>query len=80
MTLNVSTGSGPSTTTATTTTTTATTATTTAPTTTTTASAVRIPRVVGLAQTPALRRLNVLGLRPTVIYRRSSQPANRVLS
>src|SRR5204862_7822973 len=80
VTLNVSTGSGPSTTTATTTTTTATTATTTAPTTTTTASAVRIPRVVGLAQTPALRRLNVLGLRPTVIYRRSSQPANRVLS
>jgi serine/threonine-protein kinase len=41
---------------------------------------VRVPRVVGLAQTPALRRLNVLGLRPTVVYVRSSQPANRVVS
>ena len=40
----------------------------------------RVPRVAGLAQTPALRRLNVLGLRPTVVYRRSTQPANRVLS
>jgi len=35
--------------------------------------------VTGLAQTPALRQLNTLGLRPTVTYRRSSQPANRVL-
>jgi beta-lactam-binding protein with PASTA domain len=31
--------------------------------------------VVGLAQTPALRRLNGLRLRPTVTYVRSSQPA-----
>jgi eukaryotic-like serine/threonine-protein kinase len=79
VTLNVSTGTGPSTTTVGTTTTTATTATTTAGTT-SPAPAVRVPRVVGLAQTPALRRLNLLGLRPTVVYRRSSQPANRVLS
>ena len=75
VTVNVSTGAGQPTTTATTTTTTATT------TGTTTAGApVRVPRVVGLAQTPALRRLNVLGLRPTVVYVRSSQPANSVVS
>src|SRR2546421_5907795 len=79
VTLNVSTGTGPSTTTVATTTTTATTSTTTVATT-TTASSARVPRVVGLAQTPALRRLNLLGLRPTVVYRRSSQPVNRVLS
>jgi beta-lactam-binding protein with PASTA domain len=81
VTLNVSTGTGPSTTTVATTTV----ATTTAPaatvtTTTTAAPRVRVPRVVGLAQTPALRRLNVLGLRPTVTYVPSSQPANRVVS
>ena len=75
VTLNVSTGTGPSTTT----TTTATTATTTVGTT-TAASAVRVPRVIGVAQTRALRGLNLLGLRPTVVYRRSAQPVNRVLS
>ena len=67
--VNVSTGTGQSTTTTTTTTGT-----------TTTAAPVRVPRVVGLAQTPALRRLNVIGLLPTVVYVRSSQPANRVIS
>jgi beta-lactam-binding protein with PASTA domain len=77
VTLNVSTGSGPSTTTVATTTT-ATTATTT--TSTAATGPVRLPRVVALAQTPALRRLNVLGLRPTVVYRRSAQPVNRVLT
>jgi serine/threonine-protein kinase len=76
--LNISTGTGPSTTT-TGTTTTATTVTTTTTTTTSTAP-VRVPRVVALAQTPALRRLNVLGLRPTVVYVHSSQPANRVVA
>jgi beta-lactam-binding protein with PASTA domain len=75
--LNVSTGTGPATTTGATTTTTATTTT---GTTTTAAGPVPVPRVVGLAQTPALRRLNVLGLRPTVVYLRSSQPANRVVA
>jgi serine/threonine-protein kinase len=78
VTVNVSTGTGQPTTTTTTTATTTTTPTTTG--TTTTAAPVRVPRVVGLAQTPALRRLNVLGLRPTVAYVRSSQPANRVVS
>jgi len=79
--LNVSTGTGPSTTTVATTTTTATTTATTATSTTTTTAAapVRVPRVVALAQTPALRRLNTLGLRPAVVYVRSSQPANRVV-
>jgi len=76
VTVNVSTGTGQPT--PTTTTTTVTTTTTGA--TTTTAAPVRVPRVVGLAQTPALRRLNVLGLRPAVIYVRSGQPANRVVS
>jgi len=75
VTVNVSTGTGQSTTTTTTTTTTATTTGTT-----TTAAPVRVPRVVGLAQTPALRQLNVLGLRPTVVYVRSNQPANRVVA
>jgi beta-lactam-binding protein with PASTA domain len=80
--LNVSTGTGPSTTTVATTTTTATTTATTVTgsTTTTAARPVRVPRVVGLAQTPVLRRLNVLGLQPTVVYVRSSQPANRVVA
>jgi len=68
VTVNVSTGTGPATTT------------TTVGTTTTAAGPVRVPRVAGLAQTPALRRLNTLGLRPTVVYVRSSQPANRVVS
>jgi beta-lactam-binding protein with PASTA domain len=77
--LNISTGTGPSTTTVATTTTTATTATTTVPTA-TTAARVRAPRAVGLFQTPGLRRLNVLGLRPIVTYRRSSQAVNRVLT
>ncbi|MGZ8696810.1 MAG: PASTA domain-containing protein [Gaiellaceae bacterium] len=83
VTVNVSTGTGPATTTTTTTTTATTTAvttTTTTGTTTTAAAPVRVPRVVGLAQTPALRRLNVLGLLPTVVYVRSSQPANRVVA
>ena len=79
VTVNVSTGTGPATTTTTTTTTT-TSATTTVATTTTSATPVRVPRVVGLAQTPALRRLNTLGLLPTVVYVRSSQPANRVVA
>jgi eukaryotic-like serine/threonine-protein kinase len=74
VTVNVSTGSASSTTTSTGVTTAATT---TVPT--PTAGPVRVPRVVALAQTPALRRLNVLGLRPTVIYVTSSQPANRVI-
>jgi beta-lactam-binding protein with PASTA domain len=78
VTLNVSTGT-PSTTTVATTVATATAPTVTT-TTTTGASRVRVPSVVGLAQTPALRRLNVLGFRPTVTYVRSNQPANRVVS
>ena len=78
VTLNVSTGSGPSTTT-TSTTTTVTTATT-ATTSTAATGPVSVPRVTSLAQTPALRRLNTLGLRPAVVYKRSSQPANRVLT
>jgi len=68
VTVNVSTGAGPATTT------------TSATTTTTATGPVRIPQVTGLAQTPALRRLNTLGLRPTVVYVRSSQPANQVVS
>jgi serine/threonine-protein kinase len=70
VTVNVSTGTGQSTTTTATTTTG----------TTTNAAPVRVPRVVGLAQTPALRSLNTLGLLPTVVYVSSSQPANRVVS
>jgi beta-lactam-binding protein with PASTA domain len=77
VTVNVSTGTGSATTTTTATTTTATT---TVGTTTTAAGPVRVPRVSGLAQTPALRGLNTLGLRPAVVYVRSSQPANRVVS
>jgi beta-lactam-binding protein with PASTA domain len=71
VTLNVSTGT-PSTTT---TTTTATTATTTA-----TTPSVRLTRLVGLGQTTALRRLNAMGLHPTVVYVHSSKPVNLVLS
>jgi beta-lactam-binding protein with PASTA domain len=72
VTLNVSTGA-PSTTTTTTTT-----ATTTAPPATATGK-VTVPKVTGLAQTPALRQLNTLGLHPQVVYRKSSEPVNRVL-
>jgi beta-lactam-binding protein with PASTA domain len=75
VTLNVSTGKA-STTTTTTTTTISPSPTVTTP----TAGSVRVPRVTALAQTPALRRLNVLGLRPTVVYVTSSQPANRVIA
>lgn len=73
VTLNISTGTGSATTTtpATTTTTGATT---------TTAANVSAPRVAGLAEAPALRRLNPLGLLPTVVFQRSSEPAGRVLS
>jgi beta-lactam-binding protein with PASTA domain len=76
VTLNISTGT-PSTTTVATTTTNATT--TTVPAATTSAASVRTPKVTALAQTAALRRLNTLGLRPQVVYRKSSQPVNRVL-
>ncbi len=86
VTLNVSTGTGgKGTTTATTTTTTTTATTTTTSAATTSAGAtpitpVAVPTVSSLAQTPALRRLNTLGLRPTVVYVQSSQPANRVVA
>jgi beta-lactam-binding protein with PASTA domain len=76
VTLNISTGT-PSTTTVATTTTNATT--TTVPATATSAASVRMPKVAALGQTPALRQLNTLGLRPQVVYRKSSQPVNRVL-
>jgi beta-lactam-binding protein with PASTA domain len=66
--LNVSTGS-PSTTTTTTT-----------AVTTTAAATTRLAPLTGLGQTTALRRLNALGLRPTVVYVLSSRPVNRVLS
>jgi serine/threonine-protein kinase len=45
-----------------------------------TGSNVRVPGVVGLAQTPALRRLNVLELHPTVVYVQSEKPANQVVA
>jgi beta-lactam-binding protein with PASTA domain len=67
VTLNVSTGT-PSTTT------------TTVATTTTATPSIRLTRLVGLGQTTALRRLNAMGLRPTVAYVRSSKPVNLVLS
>ncbi len=51
---------------------------TTTPTTTGTAQ-VTVPRVVGLAQTPALRRLRAAGLRGIVAYRTSDQPRGRVI-
>jgi beta-lactam-binding protein with PASTA domain len=72
VTLNISTGAGATTTTTTTTTTTSRT--------TTTRAAVRVPSVTGLAEAPALRRLNVLRLFPTVVFQRSTQPTGRVLS
>ncbi len=92
--LNVSTGSGGGSTTTTTTSTTTTSTTTTVRTTTagTTTQAAggggaaggsqstTVPSVVGLVAAPALRRLNVRGLRPTLTYVRSSQPANKVVN
>ena len=66
MTLNVSTGTGPATTT-------------TSPTT-TAGGSIKAPKVTGLAATPALRQLNAQGLFATVVYQSSSQPAGRVLS
>jgi beta-lactam-binding protein with PASTA domain len=69
VTLNVSTGTSSGT---------ATPPATTAPAT-TPAAEVNVPKVTGLAQTPALRQLNTLGLHPQVVYRTSSQPVNRVL-
>jgi beta-lactam-binding protein with PASTA domain len=69
--INVSTGTPGTTTTETATMTTTTTA---------ASGQVRAPRVVGLFQASALRRLNTLGLRPQVFYVTSSQPANRVVS
>jgi serine/threonine-protein kinase len=76
VTLNVSTGTPSTTTVSTTTTAPGTTSTVPA---TTTAASVRVPRITGLGQTVALRRLNVRGLRPQVVYRKSDRPANRVL-
>ena len=49
------------------------------PGTTTGSAQVTVPRVVGLAQTPALRRLRAAGLRGVVAYRTSDQPRGRVL-
>jgi beta-lactam-binding protein with PASTA domain len=69
--LNVSTGT-PSTTTVQTTSTVGAT--------TTAAASAPLPRLVGLGQTTAQRRLNAMGLRPTVVYVRSTRPVNRVLS
>ena len=71
--LNVSTGTGtgPGTTT-------------TAPTTTSTSTNasgnVSTPDVTGLAEAPALRRLNTAGLFATVVFQQSSEPLGRVLS
>jgi beta-lactam-binding protein with PASTA domain len=47
--------------------------------TTTGAARVTVPSVVGLAQTPALRRLHNTGLRGVVSYRTSDQPRGRVI-
>ena len=95
VTLNVSTGAGRGGTTTTTTTQTATTTTTT-PTATTTvtastptattgttggaSSSVPVPRVVGIVAAPALRRLNLAELRPTLVYVRSNQTAGRIIN
>lgn len=50
------------------------------PTTTTPATGrVTVPSVVGLAQTPALRRIHNVGLRGVVSYRTSDQPRGRVI-
>ena len=45
----------------------------------TTAATVNVPNVVGVAQTPALRRLRNAGLRGVVAYRTSDQPPGRVI-
>jgi beta-lactam-binding protein with PASTA domain len=78
VTVNVSTGSGGGGTTTTTTTTT-TTATTTTPTTTAAAS-VRTPSVTGLAVAAAARRVNAIGLRPTLSYVDSTENAGIVVT
>jgi eukaryotic-like serine/threonine-protein kinase len=80
VTLNVSTGTPSTTTVSTTTTATTTTVATTTAASTAPAANVRVPTVRGLAEAPALRRLNVLGLLSTVSFRRSTQPVGRVLS
>jgi beta-lactam-binding protein with PASTA domain len=49
------------------------------PGTTTESSQVAVPNVVGLAQTPALRRLRTAGLRGVVAYRTSDRPRGRVI-
>lgn len=67
VTLNVSTGTAPATTTTTTTGTTSSTN-------------VSVPQVTGLAEAPALRRLNTDGLLATVVFQNSSQPLGRVIS
>jgi beta-lactam-binding protein with PASTA domain len=46
----------------------------------TTPTAARVPNVVGLAQTPALRRLHAVGLKGVVAYATSNQPAGRVIA
>ena len=86
VTLNVSTGArGGGTTTTTTTPTTTTTVTTSTPTATTgttrgASSSVPVPRVLGIVAAPALRRLNLAGLRPTLVYVRSNQTAGRIIN
>jgi eukaryotic-like serine/threonine-protein kinase len=76
--LNVSTGDEAGQTTERPTTTTP--ATTTPATTTPATGRVTVPSVVGLAQTPALRRLQNAGLRGVVSYRTSDQPRGRVIA
>ena len=49
------------------------------PGTTTGSAQVAVPNVVGLAQTPALRRLRTAGLKGVVAYRTSPQPRGRVI-
>jgi beta-lactam-binding protein with PASTA domain len=49
------------------------------PGTTTGTARVTVPNVVGLAQTPALRRLRTAGLRGVIAYRTSPQPRGRVI-
>ena len=74
--VNISSGTGPGTTTVSTTTVATTT---TATTVTTTAARVRVPTVRGLAVTTGLRRLNAARFRPVVRYVASSQPAGRIV-
>jgi eukaryotic-like serine/threonine-protein kinase len=70
--LNISSGTGPGTTTVATTTV--------ATTTTTTAARVRVPVVRTLALVTGLRRLNTAQFRPVVRYVASSEPAGRIVS